>query len=104
MRLGILVATFVAFTAFSVEVVIAKGFFGFWPVITTEPFGLQLMLDLCIMTAFFGIWMVRDARKLGINGWLFVPLLSLGSIGALLYLIRREWLLRSKSGAAVATA
>ncbi len=101
MKLGILLAVFAAFTAFSVEVVVTKGLLGFLPLISAEPWGMQLMLDITIMAALFAIWMVRDARKLGINGWLYVPLLAAGSIGALFYLIRREWLLRSKVGASV---
>ena len=104
MKLGILLTVFLAFTVYTIAVMIDKGVVGFLLLAWAEPWGMQVLIDLCIMLSIFGVWMMRDSRKHGLNGWLYLPLLLAGSPGALLYLIRREWLLRGKSQPVTAEA
>jgi len=48
-------------------------------------------LDLCIALGLVTIWLVQDARDRGISPIPYMVLtLALGSVGPLLYLIRRE--------------
>jgi hypothetical protein len=54
--------------------------------------GLQVALDLCISLVLVGGWIKRDARERGINPVPYlIALPFLGSIGALLYLVRRNF-------------
>ena len=48
-------------------------------------------LDLCVALGLVTVWLVRDARDRGISPIPYMLLtLTLGSVGPLLYLIRRE--------------
>ena len=48
-------------------------------------------LDLCVALGLVTVWLVRDARDRGISPLPYMLLtLTLGSVGPLLYLIRRE--------------
>jgi len=91
MRLSILAVTFVAFTAYSLIVVAGQGYFGFLSLAWADPWGMQLFIDLCIALFLFTCWMIPDARSRGIPSWPYLlGILSLGSIGALAYLVHRE--------------
>lgn len=79
-----------AFTAFSLWVVYVDGPLGFLSLARREPWGMQLLLDLCI-SAFIALsWIIRDARQRKIAAWPYVAATMLvGSIGLLSYLVRR---------------
>jgi hypothetical protein len=52
---------------------------------------LQVTLDLCIALFFVGAWIRRDARERGLSAIPFlIALPFLGSIGVLLYVVRRS--------------
>lgn len=58
----------------------------------THPWAIQIALDLVISSFLVGVWIHRDARERGIAALPFLVLLPLlGSIAALLYLVRRSW-------------
>ncbi len=97
MRILFLLAILVGFSAYTLGVMVGHGGpLGFLAHARDEPWGLQLLLDLCLMLTLFGVWMWRDARAHGITVWPFLALLALGSPGPLLYLLRRELKLRSR--------
>ncbi len=78
------------FTAYSLTVVAGHGYFGFLELAAAEPWGMQLFLDLCIALCLFTFWMVPDARARGITPWPYLlAVVTLGSIGALAYLVHR---------------
>lgn len=81
-----------AFSAFTAWVLIQTGsYLGFVYLALREPWGAQVLLDLCIAAGVVLLWMVRDARRLGLVVWPYALLvLTLGSIGILAYLIRRD--------------
>jgi len=82
----------VPFFAFSVLVAIEHGALGFLSVAGKEPWGLQMLLDLSIALFLVGGWLRRDAKKFGINAVPYLILLVLvGSIGALVYLVHRNF-------------
>src|SRR5262245_17742298 len=86
--LSVLLADFVAFTAYALY---QYGYVGFFEVAIGDTVGVQLLVDLVIALSLFTIWMIRDARERGIAPLPYLVLvLTLGSIGALAYLIRRE--------------
>ncbi len=91
MRLTLLVGALVGFSAYTVGVMVTHGGpLGFLAHAREQAWGLQLLLDLCLMLTLFGAWLWRDARSNGITPWPFVALLTLGSPGALVYLVWRE--------------
>ena len=95
MRLLALVVILVGFSAYTLSVMFTHGgVLGFLELASREPWGLQVFLDLCLVLTLFGAWLWRDARTLGLSPWPYLALLSLGSPGALIYLVRRELLLR----------
>jgi drug/metabolite transporter (DMT)-like permease len=88
-RLGLIVvlADFVALTAYAVY---QHGYVGFFEFALANSIGVQLFTDLVIALSLFSLWMFRDARERGISPLpYFALILTLGSIGALAYLIRR---------------
>jgi len=88
---------FLAFAAYTIWAVLEVGYSGLFlnpvPSIGGLPIGpLQILLDLVIMAGIVLGWMVGDAKRRNINPWPFVVItLPLGSIGPLLYLLRREF-------------
>ncbi len=100
MRLIALSTAFVIFTAYTVSVMISRGILGFVTLAAAEPWGMQLLLDLLVMLTLFALWVFRDAPAHGLPRWLYVILtLTMGSMGALAYLVHREIVVR-RSGRA----
>lgn len=86
--LGIVLADFVGLSAWALY---HHGYVGLFEVAVASPAGIQVLVDLTIALSLFMVWMWRDARERGIAAWPFVLLTAtLGSIGALAYLLRRE--------------
>jgi len=95
-RVLLLLVIFVPFVAFSVTVIAAEGFGGLFGLVLREQWGMQMFLDLVILYGLFCAWLVPDARGRGIVAWPYVAAtLTLGAMGALAYLIRREWRLHA---------
>lgn len=68
------------------------GFVGFLRAAIDNTATLQVLTDLCIAMGLFAIWMWRDAKQRGVNAVPYlVAVFFLGSIGALIYLLGREW-------------
>ena len=89
-RLGLIVllADFVALTAYAVYY---HGYLAFFELHAMNAIQIQIFTDLVIALSLFLVWMLRDARERGISPAPYVVLiLTLGSIGALAYLIRRS--------------
>lgn len=102
MRLFAVVFTFVAFTTYTLFVMAGNGVLGFLSLAANDPWGMQLLLDLGVMLVLFSIWLLRDAKARGLPGWPYVlATMTMGSIGALGYLVHRELAAR-KSPAHVA--
>jgi hypothetical protein len=106
MKLSMLVGALITFTVFSLIVVGGEGYFGFLTLAWGSPWGMQVFLDLCIALFLFTSWMLPDAKSHGISIWPYLALvLSLGSIGALAYLVHRELKIRKGAeGRAIAPA
>lgn len=85
-------AVLVPFSAYSVWVVLQKGYFGFLELAMREPWGAQILIDLAISLFLFSTWMRRDARERGIPAWPYLLSMPfLGSVVALVYLIHRAF-------------
>lgn len=79
-----------AFTAFTLFVISRTGFVGFFEQLLSSPAGWQTLADVTIALSLVLAWMWQDARREGRSFWPWVPVtLLLGSIGPLLYLLRR---------------
>ena len=90
--LWLVLADFVALTGYAI---VEAGTTGFVPVAfefaRESAWGLQILVDFGIAIALVLTWIVSDARVRGVSAWPFVLLtLTLGSIGPLAYLVRRE--------------
>lgn len=80
----------VVFSAFSAYVVQEYGYLGLFEHALTNAATVQVLLDLTIALSLVIIWMWRDAQKQGIAPLPYLLLtVTLGSIGPLLYLLRR---------------
>jgi hypothetical protein len=83
--------TLLAFTAFSLWVVVRHGYFGFWRLARHDEWAMQMLVDLVIALVLFSAWMRRDARARGIDIWPYLLALPLfGSLAALVYMLHRE--------------
>jgi hypothetical protein len=83
------VVVLVAFSILSTVLAVEAGVGGLAAL--RSGWSLQVTLDLCIALFLVGGWIRRDARERGINPVPYlVALPFLGSIGALLYLVRRN--------------
>jgi len=90
LRIFAFVAAFAAFTLYTSVVVADQGYFGFLELAMTGGWAAQVFIDLCIALILFALWMFPDARAHGIPPWpYFFAILTMGSIGALAYLIHR---------------
>jgi hypothetical protein len=98
MRLFALVSLFVAFTSYTLFVMAGHGYDGFLTLAGREPWALQLLLDLLLMLGLFSAWLVPDAKEHGLPAWPYVILsMTMGSMGALIYLLHREIVRRRRS-------
>lgn len=87
-RLAVILADFAALTAYAVY---HYGYLAFFQLHAMNAIQIQIFIDLVIALTFVLLWMVRDARERGIPPTPYVVLtLTLGSIGPLLYAIRRQ--------------
>jgi len=85
--IGIVLADFVALTAYAVW---HYGYLAFFDVHAMNAINAQIFVDLCLALAMVSVWMWQDARTRGVSALPYlVVTLFLGSIGPLLYLFRR---------------
>jgi hypothetical protein len=104
-RLSLLVfgIVLVAFSAYTGVVVAGHGYTGFLVLAVNEPWGGQVFVDLVIALLLFTTWMRADAAQEGLPFWpYFAAILTLGSIGALAYLVHRS-ASRARGGEMVAS-
>jgi hypothetical protein len=86
--LGLVLADFTAFSAYALW---HYGYVGLFEQAFANLATGQVFVDLCIALSLIVIWMVGDARERGIGVLPYLLATALlGSIGPLLYLIRRE--------------
>jgi len=82
----------VAFTAYTLQVVLEHGFMGAFSAAVQNSASVQVVIDLVISVVLIATWIYRDARTKGLQAPLYALMpLCLGSIGTLIYLIRREF-------------
>jgi hypothetical protein len=85
--LGIILVDFIALNAW---VIYQYGYVGFFTAMFANIATIAVFVDLTIALSLIAYWMWQDARK---EGRAFLPYflltLTLGSVGPLLYLIRR---------------
>lgn len=91
MKKTILFLVLASFGVFSTYVLYVHGYLGLWQTGFTNLGTLQILLDLVIACCLIASWMVVDAPKHGMSAAPYIVItLAAGSIGPLLYLIRRE--------------
>jgi hypothetical protein len=79
-----------AFTAITVAIMLRTGLIGFYQQLLASPAAWQTLMDVTVALGLVLAWMWQDARRHGRAFWPWVPVtLLLGSLGPLLYLIRR---------------
>jgi hypothetical protein len=89
-QLAVLVV-FVPFAALNVYVVYLYGYAGFVQLALANAATVAVLVDLTIALSLVTLWMWQDAGERGIGIFPYLLLtLTLGSIGPLLYLLRRE--------------
>jgi hypothetical protein len=79
---------FIALTAYAVY---QHGYIGFFEqLLTTSSVTVATFVDLSIALGLIALWMWQDARERGVSPFPYIVLtFALGSVGPLLYLIRR---------------
>src|SRR5215510_8916599 len=83
-------AVFLGFSALTAYTVYHYGYIGFFEQMATNVATITGFVDLTIALGLVILWMWQDARMQGISPLPYVILtFTLGSIGPLLYLIRR---------------
>jgi hypothetical protein len=97
--IGAALAGFVAVNVFGF---VQGGWEGFLELFTrASPWTVVLLTDLTIALTLTAIWLWRDARQRGIFPLPYVVLMvATGSIGTLLYLLRREMIEHKERAAA----
>jgi hypothetical protein len=86
--LGVVLADFAALTAYAVHV---HGVVGVFAAVTANAATITAFADLVIALSLVSVWMWQDARDRGVSAVPYMLLtLMFGSVGPLLYLIRRE--------------
>ena len=86
--LGIVLADFAAFTAYAIW---QYGILGIFELALSSSATALLLVDLTISLSLVLIWMLGDSRERGLAFLPYAVLtLAFGSVGPLLYLIRRE--------------
>jgi lipid-A-disaccharide synthase-like uncharacterized protein len=100
--LGLVLADLVALTGYAVY---HYGYLAFFDFRAMNAIQLQIFFDLIIALSFVMIWMWRDAQARGISPVPYVVMtLLLGSVGPLVYMIRREATEATTSAVGVAAA
>jgi hypothetical protein len=91
MKLSTPLVALIAFTAWSLYLVVGESPVGFLTLAWREPWAAQMLTDLAVACFLVSTWMVRDARthRIPVAPYLVATLL-LGSIGPLAYLVHRE--------------
>lgn len=90
-RQWLLLLVLVDFLALTAWAVFTQDVFAYIKSLATNPWGVQVLVDLSIAITLASIWVHRDARSRGLNPWgHIVSMVLLGTIGFLVYLIRRE--------------
>lgn len=92
---ALVVVPFAALTAYAI---VTEGLFGFWPLLTGSPWGLQVWFDLllCVTAAFF--LLQNRARAAGMKSEVWVlAVMTTGAIGLLLMLARTVYLERQQA-------
>ncbi|MBI3245208.1 MAG: DUF2834 domain-containing protein [Deltaproteobacteria bacterium] len=83
-------AILLGFSAFTAYALYHHGYIGLFEQALANAATIQVFLDLTIALSVVMLWMWQDARKQGISPLPYIVLtLTLGSIGPLLYLVRR---------------
>lgn len=83
-------AILIAFTIYSMFVVLGYGYTGFLSLAGREPWAMQMLLDLVIACSFGVGWMRGDAKRHDLTTWPFVvATIFLGSVGLLGYVVWR---------------
>lgn len=91
MRLIILVAVFITFTAWSGTIVVSHGLLGAFTLAAREPWAAQLFVDLGLSCFVLWSFLRHDAKKHGLPALPYIlATAAVGSIGVLAYLIHRE--------------
>jgi hypothetical protein len=86
--LALVLADFVGLTAWALY---HHGYVGLLEAALATPAGVQVGVDLVLALSLVSLWMWRDSRERGISFLPFALLTAtLGSIGPLCYLLRRE--------------
>ena len=81
----------IGFAALNAYVVYQYGYVGFFRLVLANAATVAALVDLTIALSLVTLWMWQDSRERGMSPLPYVVLtLTLGSIGPLLYLIRRE--------------
>jgi hypothetical protein len=94
--LAVVLADFSALTAYAIYQV---GYVGFFEALFANIAGITVFADLVIALSLAMVWMWRDARERGVSPAPYVvATLLLGSVGPLIYLIRRERAVEASSG------
>ena len=89
-KLFSVVAVFAVFSIYSALIIFDHGYTGFIELALTGGWAMQVFIDLCIALTLFIIWMFGDSKDRGLPFWPYlVVTLTLGSIGALAYLVHR---------------
>ena len=87
--LAVVLADFLGLTGWALY---HHGYVGLFETALATPAGIQVSTDLVVALSLVSLWMWRDARERGISFLPFALLtVTLGSIGPLCYLLRREW-------------
>ena len=90
-KLLVLWTVLASFGAFSAYAVWQHGFVGLFEAALANTATVLVFVDLVIALSLALIWMIGDARTRGVASLPYViATLLLGSVGPLLYLIRRE--------------
>jgi len=91
-RVIVLLVVLADFLAFTGYVLVEHGYIGLWRAAFANLATMQVLFDLVVVGLLAAVWIVQDSRRRGWNPWPFVVLtVAAGSVGPLLYLIRREW-------------
>ena len=83
-------AVVIAFVSQEAYAIYLYGYLGFFRMVFANFAGYAAFVDLLIALVLIMVWIGDDARRRGVSGLPYIVLtIALGSIGPLLYLIRR---------------